>query len=379
MRIGLDVAQTCVERLGCGWVADRIATAMSEVCPEDELILYHQFGNLINWNTSKGTVIDRPNVSSPFLRSSWLNSKIAWKRIQLNKAELPGNPEIVHSHCFQAPFVGSARLIYTVYDLSIWTHPEFTTELNRLNCQHGMLDAIHYADGLVFISESSRRDFFQLFPGLDQRKELATTVVLLGSRFPYIKEARSSFSQGTWLSVGSLEPRKNFDVLLDALQIYWEQSKTRRKLRIAGGKGWKSEATWNRTRDFERRGMMQHLGYVPDTELERLYREAFALVFPSHYEGFGLPLIEAMSQACPVITSTNASLPEVGGDAVLYWDGKSAESLAAEMLRLEREETYYVSLSIKSLARAHTFSWEKAARELRRFYQEVVERVQPEN
>src|SRR6266446_7424710 len=154
MRIGLDVAQTCVERLGCGWVADGIATAMAEVCSQDEVILYHQFGDWINWSTSKGTIIERPNVSSPFFESPWIASKIAWKRIQERKSELPGNPEVVHSHCFQAPFVGSARLVYTVYDLSIWTHPEFTTEVNRLNCQRGMLDAIHFARGLVFISES---------------------------------------------------------------------------------------------------------------------------------------------------------------------------------------------------------------------------------
>lgn len=372
MRIGLDVAQTCVERLGCGWVADRIAAAMSDVCSEDEVILYHQFGDWINWNTSRGTVIERANVSSPFLGRSWLGSKIAWKRIQEGRAKLPGNPEIVHSHCFQAPFVGNARLVYTVYDLSIWTHPEFATEVNRLNCQQGMLNAIHFARGLVFISESSRRDFFQLFPGLRQRKGLVTTVVLLASRFDCVEEARSSFSPGTWLSVGSLEPRKNLDVLLDAFDIYWERSKSRRKLCLAGGKGWKSEGTWKRIRDLERRGMVQHRGYVPDTELQNLYRDAFALVFPSHYEGFGLPVLEAMSQACPVITSNNASLPEVGGDAVLYWDGKSAKTLAASMLELEQNEKMYVRISVKSLERARSFSWEKAAAELRKFYEQVA-------
>jgi glycosyltransferase involved in cell wall biosynthesis len=372
MRIGLDVAQTCVERLGCGWVADGIATAMAEVCSQDDVILYHQFGDWINWSTSKGTVIERPNVSTPFFESSWIAGKIAWKRIRERKAELPGNPEIVHSHCFQAPFVGSARLVYTVYDLSIWTHPEFTTEVNRLNCQRGMLDAIHFARGLVFISESSRRDFFQLFPGLGRRKGLVTTVILLASRFRCIEKARSSFNHGAWLSVGSLEPRKNFDVLLDAFEIYWERSKSRRKLWLAGGKGWKSEGTWKRIRDLEAQGVVQHRGYVSDTELQDLYRDAFALVFPSHYEGFGLPVVEAMSQACPVITSNNASLPEVGGDAVLYWDGKSAKTLAAAMLELEQDEKLYVRSSIKSLERAQTFSWEKTALELRGFYDQVA-------
>jgi glycosyltransferase involved in cell wall biosynthesis len=373
MRIGLDVAQTCLERHGGGWVADRIATALSAVCPGDDIILYHQFGDRINWDTSKGTIIQRSNVASPFLGSSWVASKIAWKRVEAGSVNLPGQPEIVHAHCFQAPPVGDARLVYTVYDFSFWTHSEFTTEENRFVCQRGLLDAIHSAAGLVFISENSRRDFYQLFPGLAKRRGLATTVVLLASRFPCVDEARLASAAGPWLSVGALEPRKNFDVLLDAFEIYWDRSKHRRQLWLAGGKGWKSEDTWKRIAELQQRGLVRHCGYVSDTELSRLYQEAFGFVFPSHYEGFGLPVLEAMSQACPVITSRNSSLPEVGGNAVTYWDGKSPETLAASMLQLEEDEPLYLRVSRECLDRARTFSWEKTALQLRKFYEEVLE------
>jgi glycosyltransferase involved in cell wall biosynthesis len=341
---------------------------MSAACPGDDIILYHQFGGLINWDTSKGTIIQRINVTSPFMGSSRVTSKIAWKLTEAGRADLPGDPEVVHAHCFQAPGVGSARLVFTVYDFSFWTHSEFTTEANRVACQRGLLDAIHSAAGLVFISESSRRDFSQLFPGLAERRGLVKTVALLASRFPCTAEARSTFVTGPWLSVGALEPRKNFDVLLDAFEIYWKRSKPRRKLYLAGGKGWRSEGTWNRIAELQRRGLVQHWGYVSDGELCQLYQEAFALVFPSHYEGFGLPVLEAMSQACPVITSKNSSLPEVGWEAVLYWEGESAESLAASMLQLEEDEALYVRLSKEGLQRAEIFSWEKTALELRRFY-----------
>jgi len=379
MRIGLDVAQTCLERHGCGWVADRIATAIGAVCPGDDIILYHQFGGWINWDTSNGTIIERPNVVSPFLGSSWLTGKIVWKRIEAGRAELPGDPEIVHAHCFQAPPVGGSRLVYTVYDFGFWTHSEFTTEANRFACQRGLLDAIHSAAGLVFISENSRSDFFRLFPGLAERRGLETTVVLLASRFPCVAEPRSAFPTGPWLSVGALEPRKNFDVLLDAFEIYWNRSKSRRQLWLAGGKGWKSEGTWERIADLQKRGLVRHCGYVPDNELCRLYQEAFGFVFPSHYEGFGLPVLEAMSQACPVITSRNSSLPEVGGNAVLYWDGKSAETLARSLLQLEEDEPLYLRASGEGLARASTFSWEKTALELRKFYDRVLARCASTN
>jgi glycosyltransferase involved in cell wall biosynthesis len=371
MRIGLDVAQTCVERHGCGWVADRIATAVGENCSGDDVMLYHQFGEWLNWNTSDGTMVARSNVSTPFMGSSWLSASIAWKKIEAGRSNLPGDPEIVHSFSFQAPVVGSARLVYTVHDLSFWTHPEFTTEANRLSCQRGLLNALHRASALVFFSENSRNDFFSLLNCSDRVRALPSVSIPLASRFPDLAEAREGYCAGHWLSVGALEPRKNIDLLLDAFEIYQSRSNCRRRLCLAGGKGWKSEATWKRIAELQRRGIVEHRGYVSDNELVRLYNEAFAFVFPSHYEGFGLPVLESMSQACPVICSENSSLPEVGGETALYWDGQSAETLADSMLRLEQDEEEYLRLSKQGLERSRLFSWGKTARILRQFYERV--------
>ncbi len=371
MRIGLDVAQTCVERHGCGWVADRIATAIGNICSDDEIILYHQFGEWLNWRTAEGTMVERSNVSAPFMGSSWLSASIAWKQIQSGSRNLPDDPEIVQSFSFQAPSVGDAKLVYTVYDLSFWTHPEFSTEANRLSCQTGLLNALRRASALVFISENSRNDFESLLNCSDRVRALPAAVVPLASRFPPITGPRAGYSHGTWLSVGAMEPRKNIDLLLDAFEIYQSLSGIKRKLCLAGGKGWKSECTWKRIADLRRHGVVEHRGYVSDSELVRLYNKAFGFVFPSHYEGFGLPVLESMSQACPVICSKNSSLPEVGGEAVIYWDGESAESLAGSMLRLEQDESLYQQLSKSGWDRAQTFSWEKTARELRTFYDRV--------
>jgi glycosyltransferase involved in cell wall biosynthesis len=268
--------------------------------------------------------------------------------------------------------VGKARLVYTIYDLSFWTHPQFTTESNRLNCQRGMLDAIHSAAALVFISENSRRDFYNIFPRVRRLQKLPTIVLPLASRFPDLQEARPSFNSGPWLSIGALEPRKNFDLLLDAYEIYQRESRIKRQLVLAGGKGWKSEGTWNRIKELQRTGVILHRGYVSDNKLQELYQQAFSFVFPSHYEGFGLPVLEAMSQGCPVISAGNSSLPEVGGEAIAYWDGESAATLAEAMLRLESNEEVYRRQSKDGLERARLFSWERTALELRRFDDVVV-------
>jgi glycosyltransferase involved in cell wall biosynthesis len=372
MRIGLDVAQTCTERHGCGWVADRVATAMGAVCERDDIILYHQFGGWLNWSTSEGTVVARPNVSAPFLGSNWIEARIAWKRIKAGQSNLPGDPEIVHSFCFQAPAVGNARLVYTVHDLSFWTHPEYSTEVNRLACQRGLLDALHRASALTFVSENSRSDFYSLFPLPKRARALPSAVFLLASRFPNLPAPRTSYVPGPWLSVGAMEPRKNIDLLLDAFAIYRRQSKYQRNLCLAGGKGWKSDSTWNRIAGLQKTGAVEHRGYVSDNELLQLYTQAFGFVFPSRYEGFGLPVLESMSQACPVICSKNSSLPEVGGNAALYWDGQSAETLASAMLQLEEDEPLYRELSKAGLERSRLFSWEKTALGLRKFYEEFT-------
>jgi len=372
MRIGLDVAQTCLERHGRGWIADRVATAISNICRGDDVILYHQFGDWLNWDTSRGTVIGQSNVSAPFLGSSWFGARIAWKRIAAGSSNLPGDPEVVQSFSFQAPNIGNARLVYTVYNMDFWTHPQFASESNRLNCQRGMLNAIRAASALVFISENARNDFSTLFP-LPKRVRMLPTVVLpLASRFLGSPISRSEFLPGPWLSIGTVEPRKNFELLLDAFELYRERSNCGRTLCLAGGKGWKSAAAWRRIADLQRRAIVEHRGYISDSELQRLYKAAFGFVFPRHYQGFGLPVLESMSQACPVITSKNSSLTEVGGEAVLYWDGKSAESLAECMLQLEDDEKLYVRLSKAGLDRSRSFSWEKTGLALRQFYNRLV-------
>jgi glycosyltransferase involved in cell wall biosynthesis len=373
MRIGLDVAQTCVERHGCGWVADRIATAISNVCADVEIILYHQFGGWLNWGTTDGTAIARPHVTAPFADATWLEARIMWERIEAGLSNLPGYPDIVQSFSFNAPNVGTARLLYTVHDLSFWTHPEFMTEENRLSGQKGFLSALRRASALVFFSENTRDEFHSLLRISDRTRALPSTVMPLASRFPSVAEPRTEFVAGPWFSVGALESRKNIDLLLDAFEIYRARSKAPRRLCLAGGKGWKSEDTWKRIGDLQRRGLVDHCGYVSDIELQRLYAGAFGFLFPRHYQALGLPILESMSHACPVICSNNASLPEVGGDAALYWDGKSAGTFAEAMLRLEQDGGLYVRLSRNGLGRSRLFSWEKTARGLRQFYDQVIE------
>ena len=375
LRIGFDVAQTCQERAGCGWYADSLAHALVAAEPDNEYFFYHHFGRWINPDTGKGTSSDAAGVHAPLRAMGAEEAAALWHDVRVGARPAPGEPDIVHANSYQAPPVGRAKQVFTVYDVTYWTHPEFTTDGNRLHCQRGVFEALERADGFLFISESSRREFNRILPGWLERSGKPCAVTLLGPResAPLLTAAAPAAAPADyWLAVGTLEPRKNYETLLDALDLYWARSPRPLPLRIAGGGGWKSDALKAHLTTLEAQSRVQRLGYVPDAELTRLYAGAQALIFPSWHEGFGLPVLEAMSQGAPVICSGTSSLPEVGGEATVYVDPASAESICQAMLTLEADPGQRARMVQAGRQQAARFSWEKTARETLDFYRRVL-------
>jgi len=369
MRIGFDVAQTCIERAGCAWYADSLVRALVQVAPDNEYFLYHQFGRWINQDTAHGTFIEHPSVQMPFFgmgpdesRSSWSGSGTLTK--------LTGDPDIVQSNSFQAISTAGAKLVFVIYDTSFWTYPQFTTEANRLNCQQGVLEALERADGFLFISESGRTEFETLFPGWLERNGKPAAAIPLASRLQPSQTVEAT--QPYWLAVGSMEPRKNYDAIFAALDRYWLESKKPCPLWIAAAAGWKNEKIGKRANDLEAQGRIRVLGYVDEKRLATLYQQALSLIFPSWYEGFGLPVLEAMQSGCPVICSDRTSLPEVAGDTALYIDPAEPESICRAMIRLEEDPSLRRQCRESGLDRAKNFSWNRTAEATLSFYREVL-------
>lgn len=366
MRIGFDVAQTCVDKAGCGWYADSLVREMVRIAPEHRYILYHHFDDWVNADTAKGTVIpSAPNVETPFHGMPAGRYGEILAEIRGGKP-LPGAPEIVHSTSYRAPKLAGTRLVFTVFDTSFWMVPEFATEENRLVCQNGVLDALRNADAFVFISQSARDEFEHVLPGWLERARRPFAVTLLGSKiFPRpagpAPGPPGSPASPYWLALGSLEPRKNFGTLLDAMVIYWGRSSRRIPLRIAGGSGWKSDSLRERIARLSEQGIATHLGYVADAELPGLYAGAQAFIFPSWYEGFGLPVLEAMSCGCPVVSSDRTSLKEVGGDAAIFIDPASPGQIADAMLKLESDPSLRQERALQCARHAAGFSWKSTA------------------
>jgi glycosyltransferase involved in cell wall biosynthesis len=370
MKIGFDVAQTCQERAGCAWYADSLARAMVAVAPENEYTLYHQFGRLINAETNTGTYIEHPSVHMPFWRVNADISRKIWQRIGISES-LPGNPEVIQSNSFQVIETAGAKLVFVVYDVSFWVCPEFTTEVNRLYCQQGVLDALRQADGLLFISESAKNEFETFLPGWLKRNNKPAVAIPLASRL----QPRNGQKQEEpfWLAVGSLEPRKNYSALFSAIDMYWRRSKQPSPVCIVALTGWKNDELKRKASELEARGRIRILGHVDEERLGSLYQEALALVFPSWYEGFGLPVLEAMQCGCPVVCSDRTSLSEIGGDAVWYIDPENPESICDAMLALEEDAALRHKYRQAGLHRASQFSWRRTAIATLEFYRKVLD------
>lgn len=370
MRIGFDVAQTCIERAGCAWYADSLAHALIQVAPENEYFLYHQFGRWINENTAHGTFIEHPSVQMPFLGVGPEESRSYWSGTGTVE-KLTGDPDIVQSNSFQAIPTAGAKLVFVIYDTSFWIYPQFTTEANRLNCQHGVLEALERADGFLFISQSGRTEFETLFPGWLERNGKPAAAIPLASRIQ--PSPATEATQPYWLAVGSMEPRKNYDAIFSALDRYWLESKNPSPLWIAAAAGWKNEKIRKRADALEAQGRIRVLGYVDEQRLATLYQQALGLIFPSWYEGFGLPVLEAMQCGCPVISSDRTSLPEVAGDTALYIDPAEPGSICDAMIRLEENSSLRRQCRETGLRRAKEFSWSRTAEATLSFYREVLD------
>jgi glycosyltransferase involved in cell wall biosynthesis len=162
--------------------------------------------------------------------------------------------------------------------------------------------------------------------------------------------------------VGTLQPRKNITTLINGF-YHFKKTNPEFKLVIAGKKGWMYENVFKEVEELGLSNDIVFPGFLPDEDIITLYKHAFCFVMPSLYEGFGIPVLEAMSHGCPVISSYASSLPEVGGEASMYFDPTNADDLAHNLHILNSEKGLREELVKKGHERVKSFSWNKCAEE----------------
>ncbi|MBM7866613.1 glycosyltransferase [Heliobacterium gestii] len=390
MKIGYDVSQTAENKAGCGFFADQLIHALARVDRKNEYLLYPTFFGYRHPDFLKATFPEENGNVKMLLRDLSFNEVNHWWSKRGNRMDRLGNPDIIHSNNYSCPKDVNARIVMTVYDLVYVEVPDLTTEENRLVCFQGIFDASIYADYLIMISEATRKAFIRHFPHYPEDR---IKVIPLGSR-PSIRKITvekanniierlytSVAREGNrdkvkldqfWLGVGTVEPRKNYRLLIQAYNELVKSGKGTMPLFIAGGKGWKESDIGDFVKSCGLEEKVHFLGYVTDEELSALYSRCYAFIYPSFYEGFGLPILEAMNCGAPVITSQTTSMPEVVGEAGLLIDPYSIKSLIDAMWLLESDSSMRDVLIQRGAEQIKKFTWDEAAKSTLEVYEKVV-------
>lgn len=360
MRIGIDISQI-VYQTGVSRYTSELVKHLLKIDPNNHYFFYA--GSLRQRQILR-SFLTEIRTSKTSAAISWLSPHLAdlfWNRLNLLPPDTGRNLDIFHASNWALPKT-KAKLITTIHDLTFLKYPQTHTPYSVAVHTRHLTRAKKYADRIIAVSESTKKDLIDY--GIPEEK----ISVIYEAANPIFKpvdpcsvKAKYGLTEDYFLSVGTLEPRKNLKRLIEAFSALLpvRQAGHTSQLAIAGPIGWGGS--------LKTASNVKFLGFVPDEDLAGLYSGAKAFVYPSLYEGFGLPVLEALSCGCPVITSNLSSLPEVGGDAAIYVNPKSVTEITKAMMAIQK-----MSLSQKALVQAKKFSWEKTARDTLKLYQEVV-------
>lgn len=277
--------------------------------------------------------------------------------------------DISHFFNFVLPPKATGRVINTVHDLVYLNYPETMEKQNyRRLCKH-LERSCRDSDLVITVSETIKQELIDQL-GIPEKKVRVVYNGVDQKRFCPQAGRLSSMPEHYFLYLGTLEPRKNLVSLLDAYRI----GKNRFdgcKLVLGGARGWEYDDIFKTVRKLGLEEDVIFPGYLPAEQLPALYAGAEAFVFPSFYEGFGIPPLEAMACGTPVITSGCSSMPEVTGDAAVLVDPHQPEELAEAMEHMLRDQDLRNTCISRGLERVKRFTWEKAAEDVYQIYQEL--------
>jgi alpha-1,3-rhamnosyl/mannosyltransferase len=285
--------------------------------------------------------------------------------------------ELYHEPAF-LPLRFSGPVVITAHDLSWYHYPE-THPAERVAVMMDLFPkAVQKCAHVLTDAEYVRQEIIETF-GIPPEKITAVPLAAREAFRPFSQTETASTLASVGLQhrsfllcVGTLEPRKNLDTVLQAFAALDPSLRRRFPLAIAGMSGWGTSQRADLLERLVSAGEVKLLGFISDAQLAHLYASAKLLVYPSLYEGFGLPPLEAMQAGTPVIASNASSLPEVVGDAGVLIEPKDVDALRAAIARLIDDDTLWERLARSGLARSATFSWRRCAEQTRDVYRKVA-------
>jgi glycosyltransferase involved in cell wall biosynthesis len=379
MRVGIDICRLTDPLTGVGNYIRNLLEGLALIDDQNQYVLYPYFDTCFpkRFKELAEFMPEQGNFSLHGLDKNELLVKLMWVKLKLPKEAQLAPVDVTHSTNIAAPRMRSSKLTVTVHDCSFLRQPGWHKAGNIEFSSKALKNAVRRADLLIAPSKFTAQELEEFYPQTEGRVRVAAEAVH-DSFSPAgpdedldVIRKKYGLNRPYLLFVGTLEPRKNLIRLIHAFHTLLDQGRRDFDLVLAGGEGWKAGSIINTIHDPAGYGHVRWLGYVPGEDLAPLYRAAYAAVYPSLYEGFGLPVLEAMSCGAPVITSRAASLPEVGGPAVLYVEPEETESMLSQMMRIMDDIELRDEMVTNGLKQAAAFSKERMGKETLAVYEEL--------
>ena len=269
------------------------------------------------------------------------------------------------------------HVMTTVYDMTYLRFPETMDGKNLKRLRQDMKYSVARSDHIITISEFSKREIMELLEVPEEKISVVYCAPSLVRDYSESEETAEKFGirDPFLLYVGTIEPRKNLTRLLRAFDLLKQRHRIPHRLVLAGGKGWGNTEIYQTAQALPCSDDIIFTGYISSGEKNWLYRHAATFVFPSLYEGFGIPPLEAMFFGCPVVCADAASLPEVAGKAAELVDPAEVESISSGIWRVLSDRQYAEMLIQSGYQQVKQFSWHRSAKTFRHICREVLEKT----
>ncbi|CUU50754.1 Glycosyltransferase [Clostridium beijerinckii] len=379
MKISLELQPCLKNKSGIGIYTYELSKRLQEY---NYITLYGDIFNFINRNNIEKDIDGlnfNKNIFSLFpygvYRRMWNYVPIRYNWLFNDQSD------IYHFFNFIVPPRIEGKVITTIHDMTYELYPETMDKKNLKRIKSDIHYSVNRADKIITVSESSKNDIMK-FLSVDEAK---IEIVYNGVEYDkfnksYSEDEKSkirvkyTLPKNYILYMGTLEPRKNIESIIEAFSLFKKEntvSNQNTKLVIAGKKGWLFENIFNLVNKLSLKDDVIFTDYIDENDKSIIYNMASLFVFPSLYEGFGIPVLEAMASSVPVITSNVSSLPEVAGDAAILVEPKDIKSIAKYMSKVLADKKLRNNLIREGHEQAKKFTWESSAKKLVNIYRDL--------
>lgn len=373
MRIGIDATALPPQPVGAGNYIIQLIRALASTESVHEFVVFAQprGADLIG-------LPDEGTVEWVIVEARDPGSRLIWEQLFFPNLVRESGVDLLHSLHYTRPIRLPCKSVVTFHDMTFFLYPDLHTWARRLYFPQMMKASARRADELITVSNSTRNDLIEILE-VDPKIVTTTQLGVTPGYMPIDDEEEKKRIIGKYnlpehfiLYVGLVEPRKNLPILIEAYKrLRGDDNKY--ELILAGRFGWMHEEVVDQVRKLNLEDTVRFLGYVPQQDLPLIYNLASLFVYPTIYEGFGLPVLEAMACGIPVITSDVSSLPEIVGEAGLLTPVNDLDALYKTVIRALTDTKLRQDLISKGIKRAAEFSWSKTAQLTLQVYQRVMQ------